>query len=212
MKKHFVGTLLLAMIIFITGCGGGSDKNTTGVVERSNTAPTISGTPVLSVKQGEAFQFTPTSVDADNDDLAFSIRNKPEWMSFDPKSGKLFGTPTKDDVGFYAEIKISVTDGDVSASLDGFGVTVKSTSATLSWTAPTTRTDGTPLAMDEIGGYKVYMGASATDLSLVANVSDPYTMEYEINNLDEGTYYFAVSTYSKSDVESDISVVVSKTI
>jgi len=112
-------------------------------------------------------------------------------------------------------IAISLTGcgGGDKKDPDGFVEnTVPAGRAALSWVAPTTRTDGSPLAMDEIGGYKVYMGSSATDLVLIADVSDPYTMEYEINSLDEGTYYFAISTYSMSGVESDISAVVSKTI
>ncbi len=85
-------------------------------------------------------------------------------------------------------------------------------SATLSWTAPATRTDGSSLPMNEIAGYKIYMGSSATNLALVADISDAYTVEYKLDDLGQGTHYFAVSTYSTSDIESDVSQIVSKTI
>lgn len=85
-------------------------------------------------------------------------------------------------------------------------------SVILHWNAPATRNDGTYLGMSEIAGYKVYMGPNASSLTLVSNISDPYTMEYEVNNLDVGTYYFSVSTYDTDNLESDMSGVVSKTI
>ncbi|GEM_PF-5137738 len=205
MKQYFVRTLLLAMSILLMGCGGGGNENaSTGTV-----ALAISGTPTPSVRQGEAFQFTPTTLGTG---LTFSIQNKPDWMSFDSTSGQLSGTPTSADVGVYTDIRISVTNGDIRATLGDFNITVKSASVILSWTAPTTRADGTVLDMTEIGGYKVYTGSSVTDLTLVANVSDPYTMKYEFNALGEGIHYFAVSAYNTSGVESSMSVVVSKTI
>ncbi len=90
--------------------------------------------------------------------------------------------------------------------------TDKSASASLNWVAPTTRTDGTPLPMSEIAGYKIYMGSSATNLTLVTDIPDAYTMEHEITDLDDGTHYFAVSAYSTENIESDKSEVVNKTI
>jgi hypothetical protein len=85
-------------------------------------------------------------------------------------------------------------------------------SASLSWSAPVTRTDGSSLSMTEIAGYRIYMGSSATNLALLTDVADAYTMKYKVDNLGEGTYYFAVSTYSIEDIESDVSLIVSKTI
>ncbi len=205
MRQYFVRTLLLAMSISLIGCGGGGNENTsTGSV-----ALAISGSPTPSVKQGEAFQFTPATLGTG---LNFSIQNKPDWMSFDSTSGQLSGIPTSADVGVYTGIRISVTNGDTTATLGDFNITVKSASVILSWAAPVSRADGAAIDMTEIGGYKVYTGSSATDLTLVANVSDPYTMKYEFNALGEGIHYFAVSAYSTSGVESSMSVVVRKTI
>ena len=85
-------------------------------------------------------------------------------------------------------------------------------SASLSWVAPVTRDDGTSLSMAEIAGYKIYMGSNTTDLTLIADITDSYIMEYEVTSLDSGTYYFAVSAYDVDSTESDISNVVSKTI
>lgn len=90
--------------------------------------------------------------------------------------------------------------------------TTTSGSATLSWTAPTTRSDGSLLPMSEIAGYKIYMGTSVIALNFVADIDDAYIMKHTMNNLTGGTYYFAVSTYDINNIESDISSVVSKSI
>ncbi|NIS31702.1 MAG: thrombospondin type 3 repeat family protein, partial [Actinobacteria bacterium] len=89
-----------------------------------NTAPTISGTPAGSVTVGSAYEFAPSASDADGDPLAFSIAGRPPWASFSPDSGRLSGTPSAGDEGVYADIRISVSDGQDTASLPAFAVVV----------------------------------------------------------------------------------------
>ena len=84
-------------------------------------------------------------------------------------------------------------------------------SATLTWTAPTTRVDGSPVPMSELAGYKIYMGTASDAMTPVAKVSDPYTMEYQFSALDSGTYYFSVTALDTDDLESEIPEPVSKT-
>ncbi|PCI14571.1 MAG: hypothetical protein COB71_02490 [Thiotrichales bacterium] len=84
--------------------------------------------------------------------------------------------------------------------------------ANLSWVAPSTRVDNSALPMSEIGGYKVYMGESATELTLYKDISDPYQMEFIVKDLAAGTYYFAVTAYNQYGAESDFSVIASKSI
>ena len=94
-------------------------------VETPNGAPSISGTPPVSVSAGRSYAFTPQASDPDNDPLSFSIQNKPGWASFDSNSGRLSGTPTKDQAGTYSNIHISASDGALSASLPAFGIEVQ---------------------------------------------------------------------------------------
>ncbi len=94
------------------------------VVDKNNT-PTISGTPDMSIDQGEAYSFTPTADDVDGDALEFSISNLPAWADFDPTDGTLSGTPENSDVGLYEDIAITVTDETgLSATLSSFSITV----------------------------------------------------------------------------------------
>ncbi len=83
--------------------------------------------------------------------------------------------------------------------------------ATLKWSAPTTRTDGSTIPMSEIAGYKVYLGTSSDSLAPVAEISDAYTMEYKFDTFEDGTYYFSVTALDTDDLESDIPEPVSKT-
>src|SRR5690606_30608197 len=124
-----------------------------------NTAPTLSGRPATSVVAGSTYSFTPRANDADGDVLVFRIQNKPSWADFDTSTGRLTGTPDDSHVGTYSNIVISVTDGEATARLRPFSITVEAFgegSATLTWTPPTRQADGS--ALRDLAGYKVYWG------------------------------------------------------
>lgn len=183
----------------------------------SNTAPTISGQPSTSATVGTAYTFTPKASDTDGDSLSFSVQNKPAWASFSASTGALSGTPAAANVGSYANIVISVSDGHTSASLVPFAITVNQSSgsgstgtATVSWSAPTTNTDGS--ALTDLAGYHVYYGTSPGSLTKVVNVASAGTTSYTVSSLSSATWYFGVTSYTTSGAESAISTVVSKTV
>jgi len=126
-------------------------------VLNSNDAPTLSGTPSTSVKEGESYSFTPIATDDDvNDNLEFSIVNKPTWATFSSVDGTLSGTPTNADVGITTGIIITVSDGTVSIPMGAFNITVLNINEapTISGTPPTSVNEGehysfTPTAADE---------------------------------------------------------------
>jgi hypothetical protein len=73
---------------------------------------------------------------------------------------------------------------------------------TLSWDAPTTNADGTPLT--DLAGYKVYYGTPSRNYSQNIDVGNVTT--YTVDNLTEGlTYYFAVTAYDTGGNESGFS-------
>jgi len=94
------------------------------VSSTANRAPTISGTAPTAVTAGQAYTFRPTAADADNNTLGFSIANKPVWATFSSVTGQLSGTPTTAQVGTYANVVISVSDGKASAALAPFSINV----------------------------------------------------------------------------------------
>jgi Putative Ig domain len=175
--------------------------------------PTISGQPATAITAASAYSFKPTAADSDGDTLTFAIQNKPSWATFNATTGVLSGVPAAADVGTYANILISVSDGRSTAALPAFTITVNQIStgtATVSWAVPTTNSDGTPLT--NLAGYRIYYGTSAGALNQVITVSGTSLMTYVVSNLGSGTWYFAVTDYTSAGVESSYSNIVSKAI
>jgi hypothetical protein len=122
-----------------------------------NQAPTISGTPATTATTGVAYSFTPSASDADQNPLTFAIANKPAWATFSTSNGRLTGTPAAGNVGNYANIMISVSDGRATTSLPAFAINVQAPpnrAPTISGTPPTSVTAGaaytfTPSASDQ---------------------------------------------------------------
>lgn len=97
--------------------------------EGNNTAPKIYGFPSTMVKEGELYSFTPIASDAEGDTLTFMVTNKPAWTTFNPATGALYGTPATEDIGFYSDVTISVTDGTSVSSLPSSYIEVYSANA-----------------------------------------------------------------------------------
>lgn len=178
---------------------------------RPNTAPVILGAPSTALVIGNPWSFTPSASDADGDVLTFAIQGKPEWASFDPKTGHLAGTPPA--AGSHGPITVSVSDGRATVSLKPFTLQIDEPtvgSATVSWQPPTTRTDGT--ALSELAGYRVYYGKDENDLTHVVEITNAGQTSQHIENLDAGKWYFAVTALCSKGLESPKSEMGSKTI
>jgi prepilin-type N-terminal cleavage/methylation domain-containing protein len=75
-------------------------------------------------------------------------------------------------------------------------------SVTVPWTRPTTNTDGTPLALEDISHFSVYIGTAYDSLSLYCRVARTITT-WTVGGLLSGThYYIGVTCTSRSGVES----------
>ncbi len=185
-------------------------------VANLNRTPTISGSPVMTISEGAMYSFIPVANDPDMDPLTFSIINRPSWASFNSTTGELSGIPNSNDVGSYDAITIYVDDGELLASHPSFTIVVdplpSSGSATLNWIAPATRVDGSVLLLSELGGYHIYHGTDAGNLTLFLDINDPGVNEYVIENLAIGTHYFAVAVYDTLGVESELSEIRAKTV
>ncbi|MEM8984010.1 MAG: putative Ig domain-containing protein [Pseudomonadota bacterium] len=179
----------------------------------ANRAPSISGTPASQVSAGTAYQFTPTATDPDGDDLTFSITNRPVWANFDATNGALSGTPSTSELGTYANVQISVSDGTATTGLPSFTVEVVSTatgSMTLSWDAPTQNTDGS--ALTDLAGYRLYYGQQTGDYTDSVEIQNAGTNTYVIDELVPGTYYIAATSVNSAGVESAYSAEVTRQV
>jgi hypothetical protein len=80
-------------------------------------------------------------------------------------------------------------------------------SVILQWTRPETNEDGS--ALTDLAGYKVYYGKSESALELTIDVHDPTGSRIEIQQLDPGTWHFAITAYNQAGLESRKSAPVS---
>jgi hypothetical protein len=182
-------------------------------VLQGNRAPTISGSPPTSAREGQAYAFTPNAADADGDVLSFSITNRPAWAGFNAATGALSGTPGVGTVGAYSSITIRASDGVATTALPTFSITVQQAamgSATLSWQAPTTRTDGSPLT--NLAGYRIRYGTSLGSYPNMIDIPNGGLTSAVVESLPPATYYFVVSAYDTTGAESNNTSPVSKTI
>lgn len=217
-----LGLLALVAGVLMAGCGGGDTTTASNAAASGgggsgggaqNQAPTIAGSPAGSVMQDSEYSFTPTADDADGDTLTFMVTNLPSWATFDGATGQISGTPGPEDLGTYSGITISVTDGQQTARLTSFEIDVVATatgSAQLSWTAPTTRTDGS--ALTDLAGFKVYWGTEQGNYSHSVTLDNPSVTTYVVEELTPATWHFVATAYDSNGVESAFSNPASKTI
>lgn len=90
--------------------------------------------------------------------------------------------------------------------------------AVLTWEAPTTNEDGSPLT--DLAGYRVYYGTTPGSYAEMEDAGMPFCEDrgavrectWVVENLDPGAWYFAVTAYDASGNESVFSNEASKTI
>ncbi|WP_233081720.1 Ig-like domain-containing protein [Rheinheimera soli] len=178
-----------------------ADQSFTVTVTNINDAPTITGTPAITVAQGAAYSFVPTAADVDvGTTLTFSIANKPTWANFNTATGALTGTPGNADVGATAGIVISVSDGELSAALPAFTLTVTNTND-----APTIT--GTP-------AITVAQGAAYSFVPTAADVDVGTTLTFSIANKPTWTSFNTATgaltgTPGNADVGATAGIVIS---
>ena len=207
-------TIVLGVGLAVGGCGGDSEDSTSTTTSTTggNQAPTISGSPALQAVQGQTYSFSPSATDPNGDALTFSIANRPAWLAFNTTTGHLTGAPTAADVGMYANITISVSDGTTTTTVGPFSIQVVGTatgSVTLSWTPPTQNTDSSPLT--NLAGYKVYWSTTPGSFANSTIVNNPGLSSYVVEQLTPATWYFVVTAVNSQGIESGYSNAASKT-
>jgi hypothetical protein len=80
-------------------------------------------------------------------------------------------------------------------------------SATLSWKAPTTNSNGS--ALTNLAGYRIVWGTSAAAMTHIITIDSVGVTTHVVTNLGSGTYYFAIMAFTSAGVQSKLSNVVS---
>ena len=104
------------------------------------------------------------------------------------------------------ENRITVTAEDTSGATASRSIVVNRESgqigsASLSWTAPTARTDGSPLT--NLTGYKIFYGRMSGVYDYQIDINNPGILTYVVEDLVSGDWYFALTAYDSQGLESD---------
>lgn len=171
---------LVVVTLALAACGGGTDVQPLSPPPTSpppgqppaNRAPTISMPATVEVVAGNLLEITPTASDPDGQALTFTVASNPAWLSLDPASGKLSGTPASADVGTYQGVRVTASDGAASASAQ-VDITVRAAPPPGGGNQPPTIS--LPASVDVIAG---------TPLDLMPTASDPegQTLTFSITN------------------------------
>ena len=101
---------------------------------------------------------------------------------------------------------VTVTAEDTSGAKTNRRIRIKRESgrkgsATLAWTAPTTRVDGSPLT--NLAGYKIFYGRMTGVYDYEIAIDNPGVVTYVVEDLTSGDWYFTVDAYDAYGLESD---------
>jgi hypothetical protein len=118
-------------------------------------------------------------------------------------------------------INVSTIDSQFTLTCSGVGGTVNDTvnvavvlsnngTALLSWVPPTENTDGSTLT--DLAGYKVYYGTSSGSYGAPITINDPGLSSYMVENLGISDWFFVMTAFNSSGIESSYSTEISKTI
>ena len=87
---------------------------------------------------------------------------------------------------------------------------VNNGTALLSWLPPTENTDNSVLT--DLAGYKIYYGTSPGIYSTPIIINNPGLSSFLVENLAISDWYFVMTAFNSSGIESSYSIEVSKTI
>ena len=104
----------------------------------------------------------------------------------------------------------AIEEGD-SGSSSGFDVegSGKGT-ALMSWTSPTDNTDNSTLT--DLAGFKIYYGTFPGEYDRTITINNPGLSSYLVENLASSDWFFVMTAFNKSGIESAYSAEVYKEI
>ena len=135
--------------------------------------------------------------------------SKVSWTSDRGREGVADGTDLWKTGAIDLELgenKIDITAEDTTGAKSSQSVRIKRESgqkgsATLSWSAPTERTDGS--ALTNLAGYKIFYGRMTGVYDYQIDIDTPGVSTYVVEDLVSGDWYFALAAYDSAGLESD---------
>ena len=167
-----------------------------------NTPPTVtilspSGNSVSD--EGATLLFNAQASDAEDGDLS----NKVTWHS--SLDGSIANITTL-SAGDHT-ITATVTDSEQTVATDQIEISVikkavSDDSIQLSWSVPSTRQNGDTLPTSELAGYEITMTDEQEGTKQTIIIEGALVTDYEVKNLQSGTYSFVLQAKDKSGVLS----------
>lgn len=209
--KYYVATqrvLVAISALMLSSCGSGSGSTSAPATYVEYPGETINLT--ITSPAGGGLIETPNhsvtltgTAGSDSDIVMVS------WANDRGGQGKANGTESWTTGSISLEIgenAITVAAEDSSGSTTSRTIVIKresgqTGSVTLSWTAPITRTDASPLT--NLAGYKIFYGRMSGIYDFQININNPGILTYVIESLVSGEWYFAVAAYDANGLESD---------
>ena len=161
-KKIIFLLLLLASILFITGCLGGLFNN----------KPIIESIPDTTAKIDIEYTYEVVATDPDGDTLTYTLSVEPEGMTINEQTGAVSWTPIETQIGEH-QVIIEVSDGKDSVS------------QTFTITVAETLLSSIEIVPFEMGIFK---GNSETITSITAHYDNETTAVIEIDSTDVVSY------------------------
>ncbi len=196
---------LTADIQFTMTCTG------PGGTVTQNVQVTVSAPPAPTL----SFSANPQSVlQNDSTSLSWSASDATSCVASGGWTGNKGLTGNEDSGPLSVDTQFTLTctgpGGTVVESVQVTVVLNGNGSATVSWTPPTNNTDGSPLT--DLAGYKIYYGTAPGSYDEVVDINNPGMTSYVIENLLPGDWYFAMTAYNTSGIESSLTPELTKTI
>lgn len=201
--KHAVLTLLALFLAACSGSGGsGADVFGQGGAEPIQvtiTTPAAGGT--METPDDEVSLSGTAESNADVISVSWSNDQGGEGEASGSESWETGTIPL-----VIGENRITITATDSAGETVSRTVTIIRESAgtasvTLSWTAPTTREDGTPLT--DLAGYYIRYGRMSKTYDEEIKIENPGVVTYVVEPLRPGNWYFVASAYDSSGLESN---------
>ena len=90
-----------------------------------NHPPVITSTPIYYVNEGQVYSYDVEASNADNDVLAYSLIDSPNWLSINSQTGLISGTAPMVNANTGFNVKVKVSDGKGGIAYQTYTLTVK---------------------------------------------------------------------------------------
>jgi len=104
----------------------------------------------------------------------------------------------------------SDSSGSSSVSSEASVVPKGDGTALVSWTPPTENTDNS--ALTDLAGFKIHYGTFPGEYSKTITLNNPGLTSYLVEGLGASDWFFAITAFNSSNVQSEYSAEVFKTI